>query len=113
MKNLSDICMVAAGAQHSLALRSDGIVFAWGSNARGELGVGPGDYADVPQPINGLDRVITIAACGGTSVAVADDGSLYSWGNNSQGKLGHGSERDVSVPRRVPGVRVDLISSVR
>jgi hypothetical protein len=31
---------IAAGTEHSLAVKSDGTLWAWGSNKRGQLGIG-------------------------------------------------------------------------
>src|SRR6185436_7581774 len=41
--NLTGVVAIAGGAEHSLALRNDGTVWAWGSNRRGQLGNGVGD----------------------------------------------------------------------
>ena len=40
VENLSNVVAISAGTQHSLALRHDGAVLAWGLNNRGELGDG-------------------------------------------------------------------------
>ena len=37
---LTNVVAIAAGAQHSVALRSDGTVWTWGANANGQLGIG-------------------------------------------------------------------------
>src|SRR4030066_107311 len=37
---LSGVAAVAAGWQHSVALKSDGTVWAWGDNGEGQLGDG-------------------------------------------------------------------------
>lgn len=63
---------VAAGLQHSLALKDDGSVIAWGDNSAGQ--------AMVPA---GLNDVITIAAGGNISGAVRRDGTVVIWGENA------------------------------
>lgn len=40
VKNLSGVTAVSAGTCHSLALKNDGTVWAWGLNRNGELGDG-------------------------------------------------------------------------
>ncbi len=66
---------VAAGSEHSLALKSDGTVIAWGRNRSGE--------ATVPE---GLSNVVAIAAGGrshtGFSVALQKDGRVVAWGTS-------------------------------
>ena len=67
---------VAAGGEHSLALKADGTVVAWGRNLSGE--------STVPE---GLSNVIAIAAGGrsnsGFSVALRRDGTIVAWGDNA------------------------------
>src|SRR5690606_12921603 len=86
---LEGITQIAADGSHTLALRSDGRVVAWGQNRYGELGTGTRDTAWTPVEVKGLDRVVAIAAGGGggsgTSGAVRDDGSVWMWGMNMSG----------------------------
>jgi len=60
---------VAAGYYHSVALRGNGLVVAWGSNGKGQTSV-PGD----------LSEVVAIAAGGYHSVALRRDGTVTNWG---------------------------------
>lgn len=100
------LVQVAAGGEFSLALGDNGKVYAWGSNADGQLGdgtntssaspveVGPGD---IPAGVN----ITKVAAGSRHAVALGDDGMVYTWGFNSQGQLGIGSTTSVNVPRAV------------
>ena len=45
---LSDVIAITAGPNHSLALKSDGTVWAWGDNSWGELGTGNWDPQYTP-----------------------------------------------------------------
>ena len=54
--------MVAAGAGHSLALKSDGTVWAWGLNSSGQLGDGTTTTRTTPVQVDGLSNVIEVAA---------------------------------------------------
>jgi PKD repeat protein len=73
--NLSNAVAVAEGFQHSLALKADGTVLAWGNNSYGQ--------ATVP---SGLSNVIAIAAGGDHSLALKNDGTVTAWGWNSYGQ---------------------------
>ena len=80
---LCGVAAVAAGTSHSLALDDDGMVWAWGSNDFGQLGVG--DMVARAEPVavsrgEGLRRVVDIAAGRTHSVAVTLDGDVFSWG---------------------------------
>ena len=89
---------IAAGAAHSLALRQDGTVAAWGFNNSGALGNNSTVLSLAPVLVDttGLlsgKTVVAIAAGGLHSVVLYNDGnstSLASWGANALGQLGNG-----------------------
>lgn len=92
---LRDIIQIAADGGHSLALRADGHVMAWGQNRNGELGNGTRATGWKPTEVTGLDRVVSIAAGtggggAGVSGAVRDDGTVWMWGSNTSGQMGNG-----------------------
>ena len=71
---LNDVVAVAGGDYHSLALRSDGTVAAWGRNWEGQT--------NVPA---GLSSVVAVAGGGSHSLALRSDGTVAAWGYNSYG----------------------------
>ena len=94
---------IAAGARHSLALSSDGLVFAWGDNTYGQLGNGGTSASNLPVAVNRSGAlagksVVAIAAGDEHSLALCSDGTVVSWGNNEQGRLGNGFTAHSSVP---------------
>ncbi|MQY10208.1 hypothetical protein SRB5_03150 [Streptomyces sp. RB5] len=103
------VTTIAAGAEHSLAVASDGRLFAWGSNWTGQLGVGDETSRDTPVevPLPGDVTVAGIAAGDRHSLAVASDGRLFAWGSNAFGQLGVG-DRDY----RITPVEVTLPGNV-
>ncbi len=80
MNNLTDVKAVAGGAFHSLALRNDGTVRAWGWNGFGALGDGSTTERNSPVRVAGLDHVTAIAAGAYHSLALRDDGTVVAWG---------------------------------
>lgn len=88
------IVAVAAGARHTLALRSDGKVFVAGETA------GP-TLAASPRLVDGLDRIAGIAAGEGFSIAVDIRARLWAWGANDAGQLGLGDTATYTVPMPV------------
>jgi alpha-tubulin suppressor-like RCC1 family protein len=54
VKNLTGVTMVSAGADHSMALRSDGTVWTWGQNNDGQLGDGTKTNRSTPIHIPGI-----------------------------------------------------------
>lgn len=95
---LSGVVALAAGFQHSLALKRDGTVWAWGGNDSGQLG--DGSLSDRPAPVRaaGLDGTVALAAGYRHSLALRSDGTVRTWGNNSFGQLGDGSTTFRTAP---------------
>ena len=73
--------MVAAGRGHTLALRSDGTVWAWGTNWFGELGDGTRIDRHTPVQVQHLSRITAVSAGGRHNIALRDDGTVWIWGN--------------------------------
>ena len=110
---LTGILAVAAGRAHSLALRADGSVVAWGANGQGQLGLGTQTNHNTPQAVSGLANVVAIAAAGDQSFAVRNDGTVWAWGDNDLGQLGDGSNTDRSQPVQLTalsGAGVSVVS---
>ncbi|KJY52991.1 RCC1 domain-containing protein [Bifidobacterium kimbladii] len=103
---------VSAGASHSLALGSDGNVYAWGYNYNGQLGDGTRDDKHAPVRVRTPDRstypdlpadftYLQVSAGASYSLAVGSDGNVYAWGSNSNGRLGDGTSSNRYTPVRV------------
>ncbi len=74
---------VSAGQDHSMALATNGQLYAWGANASGQLGTGDTKTYKTPQLIalpRGVTSWAAIAAGPGTSYATSNAGKLYAWG---------------------------------
>jgi alpha-tubulin suppressor-like RCC1 family protein len=99
------VIAVAAGDGHSLALKKDGRVWAWGDNEGGMLGLGTGaGTSGLPARVPGLTGVGKIAAGGDRSFALKADGSVWGWGNNEAGRLGTGDGARRNIPALIPNL---------
>ncbi|MFN8512672.1 MAG: hypothetical protein U0841_08805 [Chloroflexia bacterium] len=99
---LTDVVAIAAGNVHSLALKSDGTVWAWGDDDDGQLGDGPGgsdtcatgdmpfSCATSPIVVPGLSSIVAIAGGGTHSLAVDRAGRVWAWGFDFFGQVGDG-----------------------
>ena len=102
---------VSAGYSHSLAVGSDGYVYAWGDNTSDQLGNGTrSGYSTAPvrvcdpsthSNVNTGLKAIQISGGNSHSLAVGSDGYAYSWGSNGYGQLGNNTDYNSSVPVRV------------
>lgn len=105
---LSGIKAVSAGGDqleaHSLALKSNGTVWAWGSNLYGGLGNGTTTQALVPGQVLLISGITAISAGGWHSVALKNDGTVWAWGWNTDGQIGDGTFVDKTIATQVPGL---------
>ena len=94
---------VAAGYNFSLALSTTGALYAWGSNADGQLGEGTTTrhLAPVLVPPPAGQSWGQVAAGFWSAAALCSDGSLYTWGNNYEGQLGDGTTTGQLLPTRL------------
>ena len=115
---------VSGGDAFSLALGSDGALYSWGSNAKGQLGIGSAGSKDnsalrdtptrvtAPQGV----RFIAVSAGGLHSLALDSSGQAWAWGMDGSGQLGDGrngsSTTDDSVKSTAP-IKVQMPKGVR
>jgi len=76
---------MSAGMYHSLAIKSDGTVLAWGSNYYGQLGDGTTTDRIIPAQVESLVSVAAISAGAGHSLALKYDGTVWAWGDSGMG----------------------------
>ena len=102
----SDWKAVSTGCRHSLAIKRDGSLWAWGSNEHGQLGLGDREERRSPTRVPGTERWAAVSAGDHHTIALKDDGSLWAWGNNRFGQLGLGDceARTCPTPVSVLGI---------
>lgn len=119
------IVKVACGQQHSLALSSDGRVFAWGLGVFGQLGNGSTRDLQRPKQIEGplsSSRVIGIACGSHHSLCVTEAGEVWTWGSSEYGQQGgavanysdwasgeRGHSLHNTIPRKFEGLQQRIV----
>jgi len=99
VKIMDGVAAVSLGEERSMAVKTDGSLWAWGSNVRGGLGNGTTTNSNIPIRI--MEDVAFISAGGYHTTAIKTDGSLWAWGSNYNGQLGDGTTRDRHTPKKI------------
>jgi alpha-tubulin suppressor-like RCC1 family protein len=96
---MSDVKTAAAGELHSLAVKTDGTLWAWGKNFYGQLG----DKTDVNRkiPVQIMENVEEVTAGVRYSMCKKDDGSIWAWGLNESYQLGDGTDINRNSPLQI------------
>jgi alpha-tubulin suppressor-like RCC1 family protein len=99
ISSLTSVTAIAAGANYSLALTSDGGVWAFGSNSNGELGK-TANFAANPSPtrVLGISKAIAISAEGHHSLVLLATRTVVAFGPNIYGQLGTATNSGTGTP---------------
>ena len=124
IKVMDNVAAVSCGgtstsSDFTAAIKTDGTLWMWGSNAYGQLGKGePGNSS---APVKIMNNVAAVSCGGwGHTAAIKTDGSLWMWGDNGQGQLGNGGTgnqkyhdgvKEVSI-QDIPVKIMDSVSAV-
>ncbi len=95
----NDWKQVSAGNLHIAAIKTDGTLWTWGSNAAGQLGDNsPTSRSSPGQTVSGGVNWRYVSAGGSSTGAVKTDGTLWMWGCNFYGGLGTNNTTNSSSP---------------
>ncbi|RII27790.1 MAG: RCC1 repeat-containing protein [Geobacter sp.] len=99
-----DIQAIAAGSGHTVVLKNNGTVWAWGDNYYGQLGDGTTTERHAPVQVTGLAGITAVAAGDYHTVTLKNDGTVWVWGDNYCGQLGDGTTTERQSPIQVTGL---------
>ena len=100
----TDWCQVSAGCEHTLGVRTNGTIWAWGAGDSGRLGDNCVSNRSSPvSVIGGFTDWSQVAAGFRSSFGLRTNGTIWSWGYNGAGNLGDGTTVTKSSPVSVIG----------
>ena len=86
----------------TVAIKTDGTLWAWGYNANGELGQNDTVYnKNSPVQVGTLTTWSQVSTAGHNTIATKTDGTLWIWGRNDYGELGQNDQISRSSPTQV------------
>lgn len=84
--------IISAGGLHSIGLKSDGSLWAWGHNTHGQLGISKTSQPILkPIQVGNEKKWRIVNASEVNSFGIKTNGTLWGWGHNLHGSLGIGS----------------------
>ena len=92
---------VACSGSHTVALKTDGTLWTWGSNYAGKLGINEPTGVSKSTPVTtflGGNNWKSVACGGSHTVAIKTDGTLWTWGSNVSSQLGTNNLISRSTP---------------
>jgi alpha-tubulin suppressor-like RCC1 family protein len=101
------VVFLAAAFANSGALLADGKYRDWGTNGKGQLGIGTQNKpSDVPVAVSLPARVRQVSQGGsvpgnGQTLVLLTNGRLYAWGSDRNGQLGDGKTATQSSPKLI------------
>lgn len=117
VSGLTNVIAVSGGANHSLALKSDGTVWAWGLNSNAQLGDGTTTNRLTPVQVrigiggsNYINDIIAIDAGGYHNLALKSDGTVWAWGDNNSGQIGDGTLTDLATVVQITSLSNNILA---
>ena len=99
--SLNTWAQVATGNAHTVAIRTNGTLWAWGLNNVGQLGNNTITAYSSPIQIGSLTNWKRVAGGYLQTIAIKTDGTLWTWGYSNSGELGNNTSRNYSSPVQI------------
>jgi alpha-tubulin suppressor-like RCC1 family protein len=99
----------------SLALLSDGTLWAWGNGEYYQLGNGAKGNEESPTKITPPSGVtyVGLATGGSTSYGITKSGGVWAWGQNTNGQVGNGTTTTAKKPVKVAADATQISATAR
>jgi len=84
----TDESKMGRGFYHNHAIKTDGTLWAWGWNNKGQLGLNNTTIRSSPMQVGTNTTWASLSHYASSSTAIKTDGTLWAWGYNLYGELG-------------------------
>jgi len=92
---------VCTGNNHTIALKTDGTLWAWGDNSLSQLGDNSNIRSSIPVAVSTAITNWKEISCGADhTLALTQDGTLWAWGKNSFSQLGSNDNIYYTTPHQ-------------
>eukprot|EP01083_Nonionella_stella_P293328 997549_1 len=116
----SQIVQIAAGRDHSYCLDIDGNVWSFGSNYRGQLGIGhkssDNNNTEIINKIQWFEnqnkKITHISSGNYHGAAISKSGHVFVWGRGDEGQIGNGKKSDKFIPTLVDAFNNTQINNI-
>lgn len=98
VSGLTNVESIAGGNRHSLAMKADQTIWAWGSNEFGQIGDNTSQDRHTPVQVSGITTATEVMAGGDYSLALVSGGNVWAWGDNRYSQLGDGTLDNQNEP---------------
>jgi len=102
--NVTSKYTVSSGDTTVFGIKTDGTLWAWGSNYDGGLGQNNRTYYSSPRQVPGT-QWSEVSASQTHTLATKTDGTLWGWGSGSNGQFGLNNTVKYSSPVQIPGTQ--------
>ncbi|MBS1534406.1 MAG: T9SS type A sorting domain-containing protein [Bacteroidetes bacterium] len=101
--SIPDLCWqtFSLGGAQTLAIKTNGTLWAWGNNTEGQLGIGSTINQNTPRQVGTDVDWKFIYSGASTSFAIKNNGTLWGWGRNDTGQLGDGTTVNKNIPTQI------------
>ncbi|NNF09058.1 MAG: signal peptidase I [Acidimicrobiia bacterium] len=101
---LTAVTDVAAGDTHTCAIKTDGTVWCWGRNDKGQLGDGTTTNRTTPAQVTGITTAVAVGAGLKHTCVATSTGTVHCWGLNDHSQLGDGTTTNRTTPTQATGI---------
>jgi alpha-tubulin suppressor-like RCC1 family protein len=101
--NVQDVIAIQNSISHTVILKRNGTVWAWGQNSIGELGNGTFEQSTVPAQVKNLDNIVQISTNYHFNLALDKGGSVWFWGFTTR-RDENNNPIGVNSPEKVNGL---------